>query len=197
MPGSRITDSARDVAGRRFAVLLSVAAVLVFAGCGGSAKPSSPPPSTGSGGSGGFTAAQLAEARRLVDPDNEPTSPSPAQVACVARVVVLNPTVDEIANDMAQIENKDLRQLVMTDYLNCAYNYVLDLYMRFAPSDLSAPQKACIRSKFTQLNVNRLSEVMVEDPDAGYTGPLTIHLCQTGSKANPLLHGTIPDMGSS
>ena len=72
---------------------------------------------------------------------------------------------------MAQIENKDLRQLVMTDYLNCAYNFVLDLYMRFAPSDLSPRQKACIRSKFTELNVNRLSEVMVEDPDAGYTGP--------------------------
>ena len=43
---------------------------------------------------------------------------------------------------MAQIENGDLRELVMTDYLHCAYNFVLDLYMRFAPSGLSTEQKA-------------------------------------------------------
>ena len=112
-------------------------------------------------------------------------------------MVVLNPPVDEIANDMAQIENGDLRELVMTDYLHCAYDFVLDLYMRFAPSDLSTEEKVCIRSKFTELTVQRLSEVMVYDPDAGYTGPLVIHACQTGSSSNPLEHGTLPGMGAS
>ena len=145
----------------------------------------------------GLTKPQLAEARRLLDPDHEPEPPTAAQVACVARVVVLDPTVDEIANDMAQIENGDLRELVMTSYLHCAYDFVLNLYMRFAPSGLSKAERACVRSKFTELTVQRLSEVMILDPDAGYTGPLTIHLCQTGSKSNPLIHGTIPGMGSS
>ena len=180
-----------------FAVLMSVTAVLAIAACGGGSSPGPPRAGSGSGGSGGFTAAQVAEARRLLDPDNEPSSPTAAQIACVVHTIVLDPTVDQIANDMAQIEDKDLRQLVMTDYLTCAYNYVLDLYMRFAPAGLTPTMKTCIRSKFTQLNINRLSEVIVEDPDAGYTGPLTIHLCQTGSKSNPLLHGTIPGMGSS
>jgi hypothetical protein len=179
------------------AVTLAIVAALAFAACGGSSKASTPRPSAGSGDIDGITPAQLAEARRLLDPDHEPKSPTLTQVECVAQAVVLQPTIDEIAEDMAQIENKDLRQLVMTDYLNCAYNFVLDLYMRFAPSDISPQQKVCIRSKFTQLNVNRLSEVMVEDPDAGYTGPLVIHACQTGSKTNPLLHGTLPSMGSS
>jgi hypothetical protein len=178
-------------------VTMSLVAVLAVAACGGGSKPGAPRATTPSGGSGGFTAAQVSEARRLLDPDNEPASPTAAQIACVVRTVVLDPTVDQIANDMAQIEDKDLRQLVMTDYLNCAYNYVLDLYMRFAPAGLTPAVLACIRSKFTQLNVNRLSEVIVEDPDAGYTGPLTIHLCETGSKSNPLLHGAIPGMGSS
>ena len=132
-----------------------------------------------------------------MDPDNEPVPPTAAQVACVARVVVQNSNVDQIANDMAQINNADLRELVMTDYLLCAYNFVLDLYMRFAPAGLSKPQLACIRSKFTQLEVGRLAEVMVLDPDAGYTGPLVINACKTGSKTNPLLHGTIPSMGGS
>ena len=54
---------------------------------------------------------------------------------------------------------------------------------------------ACIRSKFTELTVQRLSEVMILDPDAGYTGPLVIHPCQTGSKSNPLVHGTLPGDG--
>jgi hypothetical protein len=190
---ARVTVPART--GR--AVLMTMVALLTVAACGGSSNPGRAPAAAAAGGAGGVTAGPGAGARRLLDPDNEPTSPSSAQIACVVRTVVLDPTVDQIANDMAQIEDKDLRQLVMTDYLNCAYNYVLDLYMRFAPAGLTPEMKACIRSKFTQLNVNRLSEVMVEDPDAGYTGPLTIHLCQTGSKSNPLLHGTIPGMGSS
>ena len=146
-------------------------------------------------GTSGLTAAQLAEAKRLVDPDHEPTEPTPAQIVCVARVVVLNPTVDEIANDMAQIQNADLRELVMTDYLRCAYNFVLDLYMRFAPAGLSHPELACIRSEFSRLEVGRLAEVMVLDPDAGYTGPLAIHACETGAKTDPLAHGTLPGMG--
>ena len=134
----------------------------------------------------GLTPAQLAEARRLLDPDHEPKPPTTAQVACVARVVVLNPTVDEIANDMAQIENGDLRELVMTDYLHCAYDFVLDLYMRFAPSGLSTEEKACIRSKFTQLTVQRLSEVMVYDPDAGYTGPVGDPRLPDGVEVEPV-----------
>jgi len=184
------------------AVSFALAAALVLGACGGSGHSGSPTPSTlagsaAAGGADGFTAAQLAEAKRLLDPDNEPRPPTKAQVECVARVVVLNPTVDEIANDMAQLDNPDLRQLVMGDYLTCAYDFVLDLYMRFAPHDLTVPQKSCIRGKFTQLSVQRLAEVMVLDPDAGYTGPLVIHLCKTGSTANPLLHGTLPSMGSS
>ena len=173
-----------------------VSALVVLATCGGS-KSVSGTSTTTPVSSIGLTAAQLAEARRLIDPDNEPKSPTAAEVACVARVVVLNPTIDQIANDMAQIQNKDLRQLVMTEYLDCAYNYVLDLYMRFAPAGLSQPQLACIRSEFTRLNVNRLAEVMADDPDAGYTGPLVIHACQTGAKTDPLAHGTLPGMGSS
>jgi hypothetical protein len=178
-------------------VAIAVISALAFAACGGSSKSSTPPTTAVKGSVDGITPAQLAEARRLLDPDHEPKSPTEAQVVCVAQAVVLQPPIDEIAEDMAQIENKDLRQLVMTDYLNCAYNFVLDLYMRFAPSDISPAQKVCIRSKFTELNVNRLSEVMVLDPDAGYTGPLVIHACQTGAKTNPLLHGTLPGMGSS
>ena len=108
-----------------------------------------------------------------------------------------DPNVDTIANDMAQIPDKDLRQLVMTDYLHCAYDYVLDLYMRFAPPGMSAPQLKCIRSKFTELTVSRLSEVIVEDPDAGYTGPLVISSCKSGSKTNPSPTARIPSMGGS
>ena len=181
---------------RRAVVIGAIAIVgtLVLAGCGSSSKPQT---ATTTSGSGGPTAAQLAEARRLIDPDNEPTSPSAATVDCVAKVVVLNPSIDQVANDMAQIQNKDLRQLVMTEYLRCGYDYVLNLYMRFAPAGLSAPQLACIRRQFTQLQVSRLAEVMVEDPDAGYTGPLVIHACETGAKTDPLAHGTLPGMGSS
>jgi len=171
-----------------------IVGALVLAGCGSGSTSHA---SVTTAGSGSPTAAQLAEARRLIDPDNEPTSPSAATVGCVARVVVLNPSIDEVANDMAQIQNKDLRQLVMTEYLMCGYNYVLNLYMRFAPAGLSAPELSCIRRQFTQLQVGRLAEVMVEDPDAGYTGPLVIHACETGAKTDPLAHGTLPGMGSS
>jgi hypothetical protein len=174
-------------------VALAMALPVALAACSSDAATKPP----GDSSAGAPTAAQLAEARRLIDPDNEPKIPTTEEVLCVAKVVVQNPAVDQIANDMAQITNKDLRQLVMTDYLHCAYNYVLDLYMRFAPAGLSSSQVACIRSKFTQLDLNRLSEVIVEDPDAGYTGPLTIDLCKTGSTANPLLHGTLPGFGSS
>ena len=176
-----------------------IVVALTLAACGGGREPArvsaAAARKAARAGTPGLTPAQLAEATRLLDPDHEPKSPNAAQVACVARVVVRNPPVDEIANDMAQIQNGDLRQLVMTDYLQCAYDYVLDLYMRFAPAGLSPAELACIRSKFTQLSVSRLSEVMVLDPDAGYTGPLVIHACQTGAKTNPLLHGTLPGMG--
>ena len=182
-------------------VLVGTASMLVMtaAACGGGNHPGPAAGSgaSGAGGAGAPTAAQLAEAHRLIDPDSEPEEPTAAQVDCVARVVVQDPTVDQIANDMAQIPNADLRQLVMTDYLHCAYDYVLDLYMRFAPAGTSASEKACIRSKFTELTVDRLSEVMVLDPDAGYTGPLVIESCKSGSPVNPLEHGTIPSMGGS
>ena len=188
----------RSAAGRAVALAIAGALALACAGCGDNsyrgASPAAVKKATDAG-TGGLTAAQLAEARRLLDPTNVGAPPTPPQIACVARVVVLDPNVDQIANDLAQIENKDLRQLVMTDYLHCAYSFVLDLYMRFAPAGLSGAEKACIRSKFTELDINRLSEVIVEDPDAGYTGPLVIHACESGSKTNPLLHGTLPGMG--
>ena len=193
-----------SVVTRRAEVALVLVVMVVAAGLSGCSGPSSKAGPAGAhtaptaaSGSPAPTPAQLAEARRLVDPDHERVPPTQAQVACVARVVVQNPNVDQIANDMAQIDNPDLRELVMTDYLLCAYNFVLDLYMRFAPSGLKAQQLACIRSKFTQLEIGRLAEVMVLDPDAGYTGPLVIAACKSGSKTNPLLHGTIPSMGGS
>jgi hypothetical protein len=178
--------------------IVSIMSVAALATCGGSGA-ASKHPSSGSAGNatGASNAAQLAEAKRLLDPNNQPQVPTADQVACVAQVVVQNPTADQIANDMAQIPNKDLRQLVMTDYLHCAYNYVLDLYMRFAPADLNPSALKCIRSKFTELDINRLSEVIVDDPDAGYTGPLVIQACQSGSPSNPLKNGTIPNMGGS
>ena len=181
------------------ALLLVIVAALVLAACGGDDDGVKVSPAAAKqasqAGTSGLTAAQLAEAKRLVDPDHEPKDPTPAQVACVARVVVLNPTIDEVANDMAQIQNADLRELVMTDYLRCAYNFVLDLYMRFAPAGLSPTELACIRSEFTRLEVGRLAEGMVLDPDAGYTGPIVIHACETGAKVDPLEHGTLPGMG--
>ncbi len=177
--------------GRRVWVVAASIAI-VAAGCGSSGS-GHPQPA----GPNGPTAAQLTEAKRLLDPDNEPQQPSAEQLRCVAQTVVQNPFLDQVANDMAQIPNKDLRQAVMTAYLQCAYNYVLDQYMRFAPANLSAIEKTCIRGKFTQLDINRFSEVIVEDPDAGYTGPLIIQACATNSPVNPLLTGTIPNMGGS
>ena len=193
-----------SVVTRRTEITLVLVVSVVAAGLSGCSGPSSKAGPAGprtaptaAPGRPAPTPAQLAEARRLVDPDHEPVPPTAAQVACVAHVVVQDPNVDEIANDMAQIDNPDLRELVMTDYLLCAYDFVLDLYMRFAPAGLKAQQLACIRSKFTQLEIGRLAEVMVLDPDAGYTGPLVIAACKSGSKTNPLLHGTIPSMGGS
>jgi hypothetical protein len=188
MPFTRCRDAV-------FAAVLVIGLVAVAA-CSGSSTPGAD--ATGSTTPAPVTQAQLAEARRLLDPDREPSTPTDTEVACVARVVVLNPNVDQIANDMAQIQDADLRELVMTDYLGCAYNYVLNVYMRFAPSNLTAAQKTCVRKQFTLLTVKRLSEVMVLDPDAGYTGPLVIQACKTGSaKVDPLAHGTIPNMGGS
>jgi len=172
-----------------------IAAVAALAACGESEHEARKPEDVSA--SGAPTAAQLAEARRLINPENYPQGPSADEVACVARVVVQDPVVDEVANDMAQIPNKDLRELVMTSYLSCAHQFVLDLYMRFAPADLSQPELDCVRSKFAELPIKRLSEVMVEDPDAGYTGPLAIQACKTGSPENPLKSGTLPEMGGS
>jgi hypothetical protein len=157
----------------------------MLAGCG--AKAAGPP------GSAAPSRAQVAEATRLLDPLHTGGTTT-AEDECVARVVVENTNLDILANDMAQVANGDLRQAVMTAYLGCAYNFVLDTYMRFAPAGLSGPAKACIRSKFSQLDVSRLAEVMVQDPDAQYTGPLVIEACSSGSTANPLLTGTIPNM---
>lgn len=181
------------------AIAIAIIAALVLGACGGDEDDEGASPAAvrkaARSGLAGLTKAQLAEAKRLLDPDDDPQEPTPAQIACVARVVVLEPTVDEIANNMAQIENGDLRELVMTDYLKCAYDFVLDLYMRFAPHGLAAEELTCVRSKFTELTVQRLSEVMILDPDAGYTGPLVIRACQSDPSSNPLLHGTLPGMG--
>jgi hypothetical protein len=175
-----------------------LAVVALLAGCGGSGAATKSSNGSGAGPSTGApSAAQLAEARRLINPNGVAKAPKAADVECVARVVVQNPTVDQIANDMAQIPDKDLRELVMTDYLTCAYDFVLDLYMKFAPAGLSSSELACIRSKFTELRTGRLSEVIVEDPDAGYTGPLVIQSCESGDRSNPLQNGTIPNMGGS
>jgi hypothetical protein len=105
--------------------------------------------------------------------------------------------MDQIAEDIAQM-TKDLRQAVMYAYLQCGFNYILDSYMRFAPPGLSRSELACIRSKYTQLDRQRLAEVIVLDPDAGYTGPLVIHACETGAPGNPLLkNGALISMGGS
>lgn len=148
---------------------------------------------------GGVTSAQLAEASRLVNVGGSPEPPPAPVVACVARVVVQNPLLDQAANDIAQMP-KDLRQQVMYSYLQCGYDYVLGAYMRFAPPGLAKAQLTCIRSKFKELDVNLFAEVIVEDPDAGYTGPLLIQACKSGSaKSNPLLNsdGSLIGMGGS
>ncbi len=175
---------------RRSFLALICSLCLLAAACGGSDH------TAGSAGTqgGAPTKAQLDEASRLLNPDNDKPGPPAAGVACVAENVVQDPNVDELANDMAQVPNKDLRQLVMTDYLHCAYDFVLDLYMRFAPSGLSTDELRCMRGKFTELSVDTLSEVMVEDPDAGQTGPLVMHACETHSDVNPIEHG-LPNGG--
>jgi hypothetical protein len=170
---------------RPLLVLGALAGCLVLAACG---KSTSPRP-----GSAAPTKSQIAEATRLIDPLKTGKTTT-AENQCVARVVVQNPNLDILANDMAQVTNKDLREAVMTSYLGCAYNFVLDTYMRFAPAGLSSAEAACIRTKFTELPVSRLAEVMVKDPDAEYTGPLVIQACTTGSTSNPLTTGSIPTM---
>jgi hypothetical protein len=187
-----------DLWSRIVSIVSIVSAVTVIAACGdsGTATTQAKEPRAGTS-TGAPTAAQLAEARRLLNPENQPPAPTADEVACVARVVVQDPAVDQIANDMAQIPDKDLRELVMTSYLGCAHDFVLDLYMRFAPADLTRPELDCVRSKFAELTIKRLSEVIVEDPDAGYTGPLAIQACKSGSPTNPLKNGTLPEMGGS
>jgi hypothetical protein len=187
-----------DLWARIVSIVSIMSAVTAMAACGDSDTATKQGKDTRAGTSTGApTAAQLAEARRLLNPENQPQAPTADEVACVARVVVQDPTVDQIANDMAQIPDKDLRELVMTSYLGCAHDFVLDLYMRFAPPDLSPSQLDCVRSKFAELTIKRLSEVIVEDPDAGYTGPLAIQACKSGSPSNPLQYGTLPEMGGS
>ncbi len=187
-----------DLWARIVSIVWIVSAVIVIEACGDSGTATKPAKDARAGTSTGApTAAQLAEARRLLNPENQPQAPTADEVACVARVVVQNPEVDQIANDMAQIPDKDLRELVMTSYLGCAHDFVLDLYMRFAPADLTRPELDCVRSKFAELTIKRLSEVIVEDPDAGYTGPLAIQACKSGSPTNPLKNGTLPEMGGS
>jgi hypothetical protein len=171
---------------QRGLLLPAIAATVVLVGCGGSSVAGPP-------GTNAPTSQQLAEATRLLDPLHTGKT-TRIEDDCVARTVVENTNLDILANDMAQVTNGDLRQAVMTAYLLCAYNFVLDIYMRFAPAGLSAPEKACIRSKFAQLDVGRLAEVMVLDPDAAYTGPLVIESCSSGSTTNPLTTGTIPTM---
>ena len=176
--------------------------LLVATACSGGSKPAATTSTTSTPGNGlnigPPTAAQLAEAARLVNIGASPTPPPANVVACVARVVVQDPPMDELANDIAQIGNGDLRQNVMDAYLHCGYDYILDTYMRFAPVGLSKAQVACIRSKFTELSLNSLSEVIVLDPDAGRTGPLVIQACAAGSKTNPLVkNGALINMGGS
>jgi hypothetical protein len=147
---------------------------------------------------GDVSTAQYEEAARLVNVGELKTAPPAPIVRCVAKTVVENPLLDQVANDIAQIDNKDLRQAVMFAYLLCGYNYIVDTYMRFAPPGMSKPDLKCVRSKFTQLPTQSLAEVIVEDPDAGYTGPLVIQACKSGSKANPLLkNGQLIGMGGS
>jgi hypothetical protein len=187
----------RAVRTRRAAgCVLLLALIATLAACGGedeehvTAQTSVKP--------GDVSAAQYKEAARLVNIGGLKSAPPPAAVRCVAKTVVENPLLDQVANDIAQVPNKDLRQAVMFAYLQCGYNYILDTYMRFAPPGLGKTQLTCVRSKFAQLSVQSLAEVIVEDPDAGYTGPLVIQACKSGSKTNPLLkNGQLIGMGGS
>jgi hypothetical protein len=185
---------------RPWPVYVVALGLTVVAACGGASRArGATTSSTDPYAPGPPTPAQLAEASRLVNIGASPDSPPAPVVACVAATVVKNPFLDQAANDISQIPNKDVRQAVMYAYLQCGYNYITDTYMRFAPAGLSESELACVRSKFTQLDVNRFAEVIVEDPDAGYTGPLVIHACESGSKSNPLLNpdGSLIGMGGS
>ena len=177
--------------------LLVLALVLTAAACGSGSEHAVHVPPT-SVAPGDVSAAQYKEAARLVNVGGLKTPPPRPVVLCVAKTIVRNPLLDQVANDIAQVPNKDLRQAVMFGYLECGYNYILDTYMRFAPAGLGKTQLACVRSKFTQLDTQSLAEVIVEDPDAGYTGPLVIQACKSGSKSNPLLkNGNLIGMGGS
>jgi hypothetical protein len=182
---------------RAVGCLLLLVLVVGLAACGGENEAAVHPPSSSSP-PGGVSAAEYKEAARLVNVGALKTAPPKPVVLCVAKTIVENPLLDQVANDISQVPNKDLRQAVMFGYLQCGYNYIVDTYMRFAPPGLSKPQLKCIRSKFTQLDVQSLAEVIVEDPDAGYTGPLVIQACKSGSKSNPLLkNGALIGMGGS
>jgi hypothetical protein len=80
----------------------------------------------------------------------------------------------------------------MSAYLVCAYNFVLDIYMRFAPASFTPAEKTCLRDQFTQLDVGTLAEIIVQDPDAQYVGPAVIHACLSHSGVDPLKNIRIP-----
>jgi hypothetical protein len=178
-------------------LVAAIALVVLGAACGGGHSRATSTSSSTAPSGDQVTPAQLAEAKRLVNIGDSPQPPPAPVVACVAATVVQNPFLDQVANDIAQVPDKDARQAVMYAYLQCGYSYITDTYMRFAPAGLTPTQLACIRSKFTQLDPNRFAEVIVEDPDAGYTGPLVIAACKSGAKKNPLLNpdGSLIDMG--
>jgi len=117
------------------------------------------------------------EARSLLDPTHT-GKVSPAEVDCVAASVVDDPLREQVASRMARVQNKDLQQMVMGAYLQCAYDFVLDQYMVYAPQDLTAQQKTCVRGTYKALDVQRFAEVIVLDPDAGQTGPLVLKACR-------------------
>lgn len=178
-------------------VVVLLLLVTALAACGDDDENAVRPPNTSVPPSGVST-AEYKEAARLVNVGGLKSTPPKNVVLCVAKTVVENPLLDQVANDISQIPNKDLRQAVMFGYLVCGYNYIIDTYMRFAPPGLGKTQLACVRSKFTQLPTQSMAEVIVEDPDAGYTGPLVIQACKSGSKANPLLkNGQLIGMGGS
>jgi hypothetical protein len=178
---------------------MGIALLVAAAACGGSSSGGSAAATTVAGdGTGAPTPAELKEASRLVNLGDSSKPPPSDVVDCVARTVVRNPLLDQAANNIAQIPDKDLREAVMYSYLQCGHTYILDTYMRFAPAGLTKKQLACIRSKFDELRGHTFAEVIVLDPDAEFTGPLVIQACKTGSKTNPLLNnGALIGMGGS
>ncbi len=149
----------------------------------------SPPPGTSPTG-----ADRLVEARTLLDPTRT-GKVTDEQVACVATAVVDNPAREQIASNMGRIRNKDMQQVVMASYLSCAFDFVLDTYMAYAPADLTMPQRACIRATYTKLELQRLAEVIVVDPDAAQTGPLVVKACTTGGDGGDPFAGVAPPPG--